>query len=207
MLMPSLQEVEAYGREGKYSLFPVCLEILSDFTTPIEVMRILMNEDEHCFLLESADSSKRWGRYTFLGFEPKMLITASDGIMKVGNREFRTDDPAAEIRKILEEYRSPSVPGLPSFTGGLVGYFSYDYLKYSEPSLHLDAEDTEGFRDIDLMLFDKVIVFDNFAQKLLLIANIPLEGIDLNYSMAEKELRRLETLIKTGKKKPVSGDI
>lgn len=201
MLKPSLEEVEAYGREGRYTLCPVCLEILSDFTTPIEVMRILMNEDEHCFLLESADSSKRWGRYTFLGFDPKMLITVSDGLMKVGNREFRTDDPNAEIRKIMEQYRSPSVPGMPSFTGGLVGYFSYDYLKYSEPSLRLDAADSEGFKDVDLMLFDKVIVFDNFAQKLLLIANIPLEGIDLNYSMAEKELRRLETLIKNGNKK------
>ena len=160
-----------------------------------------MNEDEHCFLLESADSSKRWGRYTFLGFDPKMLITVSNGVMKVGNREFQTDDPNAEIRKILEQYKSPSIPGLPSFTGGLVGYFSYDYLKYSEPSLRLDANDTEGFKDVDLMLFDRVIVFDNFAQKLLLIANIPMEGIDLNYSMAEKELRRLEMLIKNGKKK------
>ena len=58
--------------------------------------------------------------------------------------------------------------GLPPFTGGLVGYFSYDYIKYSEPGLVLDAADTEGFQDVDLMLFDKVIAFDNYRQKIIL---------------------------------------
>lgn len=198
MLKPTLEEVEAYGKDGKYTICPVAMEILSDFRTPIEVMRALMNVDEHCFLLESADSSKRWGRYTFLGYDPKMLVTVTDGRIRIGNREYETSDPNAEIRRLMAQYRSPRVPGLPSFTGGLVGYFSYDYLKYSEPSLRLDAEDTEGFRDVDLMLFDKVIVFDNFTQKMLLIANIPLEGIDLNYSMAEKELLRIRDLVKFG---------
>ena len=64
---------------------------------------------------------------------------------------------------------------MPPFAGGLVGYFSHDYIKYSEPTLKLDAKDEESFKDVDLMLFDKVIVFDNYSQKLILIVNIQIQ--------------------------------
>ena len=76
------------------------------------------------------------------------------------------------------EYTSPKVKDLPSFTGGLVGYFSYDYVKYSEPKLNLDADDQEGFKDVDLMLFDKVIAFDNLRQKIYIIANARTEDLE-----------------------------
>ena len=176
----------------------MCREILSDFKTPVEVMRVLMNVSEHCYMLESADSSHRWGRYTFIGYDPKLDITCLNGRMRVGDLKFETDDPDMYIRQVLEEYRSPKIPGFPSFTGGLVGYFSYDYLKYSEPSLRLDAEDTEGFQDVDVMLFDKVIVFDNFAQKLLLIANVNLTHLETEYNRVEMELKQMEDLLRHG---------
>ena len=96
---------------------------------------------------------------------------------------------------------------MPPFTGGLVGYFSYDYLKYSEPTLRLDAEDTEGFQDVDLMLFDKVICFDNFKQKILLIANMPLNGdLGASYNRAELDIQHLKDLILNGTpKKKIPG--
>ena len=199
-MRPALEEVKEYAKQG-YSVCPVCLDILSDFRTPVEVMRALMNVDEHCFMLESADPSKKWGRYTFLGYDPKLLVTVSDGRMRIGDREFDTDDPAAELRELMEEYRSPKIPGMPSFTGGLVGYFSYDYLKYAEPSLKLDAKDDEGFRDIDLMLFDKVIVFDNYTQKMSLICNISMKDCERNYSEAEGILSRMEDLVRNGERR------
>ncbi|HIZ17124.1 MAG TPA: anthranilate synthase component I family protein, partial [Firmicutes bacterium] len=115
--------------------------------------------------------------------------------------EFYTDNPESHIRKILANYKSPAVKALPSFTGGLVGYFSYDYLKYSEPSLRLDAKDSEGFKDVDLMLFDKVIAFDNFRQKIILIVNISLDDIENEYKRAEIQLKQLKELILTGKPK------
>ena len=199
MLKPSLEEVKAYAADGRYTVCPVCQEILSDFRTPVEVMRALMNVDEHCFMLESADQSKRWGRYTFLGYRPRMGITALDGNMMMDGKKFQTKDPATEIRKLLSEYRSPKVPGMPPFTGGLVGYFSYDYLKYSEPTLKLDAKDTEGFKDLDLMLFDRLVVFDNFTQKMLLILNIRLDDPEANYTAAKHELLRITELVRYGK--------
>ena len=86
-----------------------------------------------------------------------------------------TENPSIQIRQILSGYRSPKFDYLPSFTGGFVGYFSYDFLAYTEKSLKFDTEDTENFKDVDLMLFDKVIAFDNFRQKIILIANMSLE--------------------------------
>ena len=102
------------------------------------------------------------------------------------------------------EYASPKVDSLPSFTGGLVGYFSYDYLKYAEPGLNLDAEDSEGFKDVDLMLFDKVICFDNYRQKLILIANMQLpedneQEFLAEYNRASMEIRHMVDLIRNGK--------
>lgn len=171
-IIPSPEQIRPYL--GDYRTYPLSTEILSDMRTPIEVLRVLQNVSGHVYLLESVSGHENWGRYTFLGYDPKLEITCSDGLLKAGSLQIRTDDPGAYIRQILADHRSPKVEHLPSFTGGLVGYFSYDYLKYAEPTLHLDAEDSEGFKDVDLMLFDKVICFDNYRQKLILIANMQL---------------------------------
>ena len=92
------------------------------------------------------------------------------------------------------------IPGLPSFTGGLVGYFSYDYIKYSEPSLKLDAEDEEGFADVNLMLFHKVIAFDNYRQKIILIINVRTDELETNYNRAVAELEGMKQLLQKGEK-------
>ena len=169
--VPSLSEVKNIAGTGKYDVVPVSTEILSDFTTPIEVVRILKNLSPHCYMLESAMADEKWGRYTFLGYDPKLLITCVDGELSIGDRKVKTDNPSEHIREILAGYRSPKLAGLPSFTGGLVGYFSYDYLGYSEPTVRCEVEDTEAFKDVDLMLFDKVIAFDNLKQKIVLIVS------------------------------------
>jgi len=106
--------------------------------------------------------------------------------------------PGDTLREILKEYKSPVIEDMPPFTGGLVGYFSYDYLKYSEPTLRLDAKDTEGFKDVDLMLFDKVIAFDNLKSRIILIANVPTADIETGYVQAVAELERMEELIRHG---------
>ncbi len=171
-IRPKFEEVQKYISAGEYRRFPVSLEILSDFTTPIEVLRRLNQVDNHCFLLESAEAQETWGRFTFLGYDPITSISCRSGEMKAGSITLKTDDPGSYIRQLLAEYKAPRLSYLPSFSGGLVGYFSYDYLKYAEPSLHLDARDTEEFQDVDLMLFDKVIAFDNLKQKIILMVNM-----------------------------------
>ena len=196
----SMEEIRQFAAEKKYSVFPVSCELLSDHITPIEAIRILKNVSTHCYMLESAQSNDRWGRYTFLGYDPKIEITCIDGDMKIGDLTMKTDDPSKILRQLLSDYRSPKLPYLPPFTGGLVGYFSYDYLCYSEPVLKHCAEDSENFKDIDLMLFDKVIAFDNVRQKLILIVNIKLEHAEVEFNRAVMELSHMAELLKNGKR-------
>lgn len=204
-IAPSLGEAKKIAATGKFDVLPVSCEILSDFTTPIETMKILKNVSTHCFMLESAWADRKWGRYTFLGFDPKLEITCTDGQMQIGSLRFRTENPSEYLRQILVDYKSPRFDYLPPFTGGLTGYFSYEYLGYREPAVRGSAEDTENFKDVDLMLFDKIIAFDNLRQKLILIVNMPLDDIEVGYNKAVLELRRLEELIRTGEKKQEPG--
>jgi len=197
---PTIDEIRQIAESGKYDIVPVSCEMLSDFITPIETMRILKNVSAHCFMLESAHADDTWGRYTFLGYEPKMEITCINGNLKAGDISIKTDDPSEFLRQLLKGYRSPRFDYLPSFTGGLTGYFSYDYLGYSEPEVRCDVEDSEEFKDVDLMLFDKLIAFDNVRQKLILIANIKLDNMEVNFNRAVMELEQLADLIKHGEK-------
>ena len=207
-IRPDLEQVKRTAAEGIYKVLPVSCEILSDSCTPIEALRKLKNISNHCYMLESVAEKEKWGRYTFLGYDPKMEITCVDGEMKAGNLTFQTQNPSVCLRQILADYRSPRFPWLPSFTGGLVGYFSYDYLGYSEPSVRSGVKNTEAFKDVDLMLFDKVIAFDNFRQKIILIVNMSLEDPETGYNKAVMELKQLRTLLLKGEKKaPESGHL
>ena len=145
-IQPEFSEVKEIAAAGKYDVLPVSCEILSDFITPIETMRILKHVSKHCYLLESAQENENWGRYTFLGFDPKMSITCIggtiNGVLGAGKVKYVTGNPSAYLREVLSSYRSPHFDYLPSFTGGLVGYFSFDYLGYSEPSARTGAKDT-----------------------------------------------------------------
>ncbi|MBP5717736.1 MAG: chorismate-binding protein, partial [Abditibacteriota bacterium] len=131
--------------------------------------------------------------------------TCIDGEMKIGALTVTTDNPSKYLRQVLADYRSPRLDYLPSFTGGLVGYFSYDYLGYSEPQVRVGAEDTENFKDVDLMLFEKVIAFDNMRQKIVLMANMRLGDIEVEYNRAVMELERLVDLLRNGAKKKEPG--
>ena len=155
------------------------------------------------------ENQENWGRYTFLGYKPKLCATGMNGRVKVTDvngtviREKMEKHPEACINEVLADYKSPKIEGFPTFTGGLVGYFAYDYIKYSEPKLNLDAEDEEGFNDVDLMLFDKVIAFDNVKQKLLIIANAKTDNLTENYIHAVEEISGIIELIKHGEEAEV----
>lgn len=202
---PDLNEVKQIAGTGEYKVLPVSCEILSDICTPIEALEILKNVSTHCYMLESVTEKEKWGRYTFLGFDPKLEVTCINGEMKIGNIQFHTDDPSMYLRQILADHKSPRFDGLPSFTGGLVGYFAYDYQGYKEKSVRIEVEDTEDFKDVDLMLFDKVIAFDHFRQKIILVVNMPLEEIESGYNKAIMELKQLCDLLRNGEKKQEPG--
>ena len=187
-------------------------ELLSDSCTPIQVLRILQNKGKHCFLLESVEKSEHLGRYTILGYNPKLEIVCEQGRIRVRNEEgaitYIEENPISYLNRILAEYTSPRLEEHPPFTGGFVGYFAYDFARYVEPKLRLTEEDEEGFRDMDLMLFDKAIVFDHVKQRILLFVNLDMTKVDTPEEEAEKkrvsrELEELENLILTGQQAPL----
>ena len=196
-----LANLKKLKENKEYTLAPVSMEILSDFITPIEAVRILKATSTHAYLLESAKANENWGRYTFLGFEPELSISCIDGKMNVDGKEFECSDPTNYLRELLKKYKSPRIASLPPFTGGLVGYFSFDFINYKEPSTKMNIDDSEGFKDIDLMLFKDVIAFDNVKQKIILITNIELDkDLNVEYEKALKRLNSIKELLHTGKK-------
>ena len=196
-----LAKLQKLKENKEYTLAPVSIEILSDFITPIEAIRILKAASTHAYLLESAKANENWGRYTFLGFEPELSISCIDGKMNVDGKEFECSDPTNYLRELLKKYKSPRIASLPPFTGGLVGYFSFDFINYKEPSTKMNIDDSEGFKDIDLMLFKDVIAFDNVKQKIILITNIELDkDIRVEYEKALQRLNSIKELLYTGKK-------
>jgi len=196
-----LANLKKLKENKEYTLAPVSMEILSDFITPIEAMRILKAASTHAYLLESAKANENWGRYTFLGFEPELSISCIDGKMNVDGKEFECSDPTNYLRELLKKHKSPRIASLPPFTGGLVGYFSFDFINYKEPSTKMNIDDSEGFKDIDLMLFKDVIAFDNVKQKIILITNIELDkDLNVEYEKALKRLNSIKELLHTGKK-------
>lgn len=136
MAQSTLEELQAYVTE--YPKVPVYKEIFSDIRTTISILKALKRVSKTTFLLESADNKEQWGRYSFLGYDPVLEVACKDGTVTVKGvitQVYEDADPNEVIRRIMSEYKSPALPGLPPFTGGLVGYFGYEYIKYSEPTL------------------------------------------------------------------------
>ena len=231
-MYPTISEIRAIPNLCNYKRVSVACEILSDFITPIEAMRILKSHSTHTFMLESVEDRQRWGRWSFLGLKPKLEITARGESVYLNGIESpaHKGNPNALIRTILAEYKSPKIDSLPPFCGGLVGYFSYSYLRYSEPKLdkmfaisresafdlhtdshkksqdlHKDSQDSRQnsqdshnlipFNDIDLMLFDSLIAFDNLRQKIVLVANIALDDLENAYNEAQIKLKHLKDIL------------
>lgn len=232
-MYPTFDKIREMAAAGDYKRIPICKELYADSYTPVEMMRILQKASHHCYLLESASQNEVWGRYSFLGYDPSMEITCTDGILRIrrtdelfekktdaletGKAETNKADalhigkkqseevmqvthPGDAIRKIIQQYKSPVMDNMPTFTGGLVGYFSYDYIKYSEPKLDLTDAEQQDFRDLDLMLFNEVIAFDHYRQKVFLITGVMTDDLDKSYKRACEKLEEMTKLIKKGEK-------
>lgn len=193
MITPGCDEIVKLAAE--YSTIPVCREIYADMTTPIALLRRLQARSKRFFLLESVEGGEKWVRYSFLGYDPILRATCKNGTVKfegVQNRTVQTDKPLDVLREVLAGYRAPRIEGLPPFTGGFVGYFAYAMLGYAEPRLRIKRGDWDDF---DLLLFDKVIAYDHFRQKIVLIVNMRTDSVMENYGRACAELESMAALV------------
>ena len=193
MITPSCDEIVKLAAD--YSTIPVCREIYADMTTPIALLRRLHAKSKRFFLLESVEGGEKWARYSFLGYDPILRAACKNGTVTlegVENRTVRTDKPLDVLREALAGYRAPRIEGMPPFTGGFVGYFAYAMLGYAEPRLRIKRGDWDDF---DLLLFDKVIAYDHFCQKIVLIVNMRTDSVMENYGRACAELESMAALV------------
>ena len=138
MVTPDYNEVQQLAKE--HHIIPVCKEIHADITTPIALLRKISRISNRYYLLESIEGGEKWGRYSFLGFNPVARITCKNGEVTIENNGKKTEyfrKPLEVLRAYLSQYKAPRLSGIPPFAGGFVGYFSYEMVKYTEPVLNL----------------------------------------------------------------------
>jgi len=196
MIKPALDEAKILA-EGN-TVIPIAMEMYSDVKTSVEILRNIRSRFDRFYILESVTGSDSWGRYSFLGYNPTVTVRGRDGSITIQNGgapTVREGSPMEVLREMLGRYKSPRIPYLPPFTGGFVGYFAYDCVKYFIPTLTLNAADKEDFDDFHLMLMDKVIAFDHFRQKIYLVVNISTDDLENNYIKGVTTLKDMERMI------------
>ncbi len=184
-----------------YNRIPLVREVLADLDTPLSTY-LKLAAGPYAYLLESVQGGEKWGRYSIIGLPCRTVLTVKDHTISVaeGGEEIECHenvaDPLAWIEQFQGRYRVPEVEGLPRFTGGLVGYFGYDTIRYIEPKLaECPNPDPIGAPDILLMVSDEVVVFDNLSGKLYLIVHAD-PTLPNALELAEKRLSSLERLLR-----------
>jgi anthranilate synthase component 1 len=194
---PSLRDFQRVARS--HSLVPVARVVAADLETPVSAFLKVAAEEPEAFLLESVEGGEHVGRYTFIGIRPYRKMTAKDGRISVvegKKRRVYEGDIFAEIKSALEGETPAKMPGLPPFTAGPVGFFSYDVVRSIE-TLPSTAKDELHVPDAHLMFFDEVLAFDHVKKAIHLMVTVGARGaVDAaGYKRAVKRLDRLEKLL------------
>lgn len=199
MLYPDIENVKELLKE--YKTVPVFYEVLVDSYTPVELFNAMHSAYKNCFILESVDNADQWGRYSFVGVDPKAEIILRNKVAeitengKVTTRE--VNDPIAFLSEIIEKHKSPTFPGKPKLTGGLMGYFAYDMIRYFEKTLVSPPEDDLNMPDADLFLFDEIVAYDHLSNKAVIILNISSDGdVQQQYDACEKRKDEMISVLK-----------
>ena len=191
MSLLSRKKFQAFAGDG-YNAVPLVREVLADLDTPLSAYLKLAN-GPYTYLLESVEGGEKWGRYSIIGLPAKSIlrITGKHLVIEENGRVIREEEvqqPLAEVEAFKQQFRVPDLPGLPRFSGGLVGYFGYDCVAYMEPHLkNHEKPDPLGCPDIFLMVSDRIAVFDNVSGKISLIVHAD-PAVDGAYDKAVQEL-------------------
>lgn len=210
MLYPSMETVKKYFED--YETVPVFYELLMDSYTPIQLFNCLHEAYDNCFILESVDNKDKWGRYSYVGIDPTTEIILKDHVitMKSNGKVIETtevDNPIDYLSKIIDAHKSPRFNNYPKLTGGLMGFFTYDMVRYFEKTLTNIPNDDLNLPDADLHLFEKIVAYDHLSNKAVIILNInKSDDLEKKYSECEKIseeivqiLRNYKTVIKAPK--------
>ncbi|MEA2444101.1 MAG: anthranilate synthase component [Thermoleophilales bacterium] len=166
---PSLEEARDLARD--HSVVPLRHTFIDDCETPVSAY-LKLRGDGPSFLLESAEQGQRFGRWSFLGVQPRTTIRLENGVLTVGGKQRDFDDPYAAVAEELENYKPAPLPDLPPFAGGAVGLFGYDLVRYAEPTVGDPNPDEIGVPDMALMVSDVIVAIDHFKHETTILANV-----------------------------------
>jgi anthranilate synthase component I len=195
-MQPELKEIQRLREHG--NVIPVYKSVIADFLTPVSAFLKLEKDRPYAFLLESVEGGETLARYSFLGCDPFLVC------------RYRKEQPAAEfmqnLRTTLGRFKSVTIPNLPPFTGGAVGYFGYDMVRTIE-DIPDTVRDDLGVDDAVLMFYKTVLAFDHLRHQIHIISNLLVdeskEPLDVQYAQATEEIHRIESILRTSIEPPV----
>ena len=201
MFKPSLEEFKQKAKSG--NLIPVYKEILADLDTPVSAY-MKIRGGEYSFLLESIEGGEKWARYCFLGCDPSVvIITKGRNLTLIENgkrkeRQIESGSPLSAVKEILARYQPVYSDGLPRFSGGAVGFVSYDMVRFFEDLPEQTVDDLD-VPDSQFIITDTMLVFDNVSQTIKIVSNAFVEGYDLDvmYENTIQKISALEEKLKT----------
>jgi anthranilate synthase component I len=200
MYYPSKQDFIKLSKKG--NLIPVYREIIADTETPVSAFKKI--EGEYSYLLESVEGGENLGRYSFLGSDPILRVSSKGNSIKIitksGTKVIK-GDPINELQTVLSQYKPVKVNGLPRFHGGLVGYFSYDIVRFIEKLKSKNPDDL-NIPDMQFLLTDTILAFDHVNHKISIISNVLVEkDAARSYAQALKKIKAIEAKLS----KPLKG--
>jgi len=188
-MQPDFSEIQKLREQG--NVIPVYRSVIADFLTPVSAYLKLEKDSKCAFLLESVEGGATLGRYSFLGCDPFLVCRYSKG---------QPPDFMTSLRATLKRYRSVTLPNLPPFTGGAVGYFGYDMVRTVEDIPDTTTDDL-GVDDAVLMFYKTILAFDHLKHQIHIISNLLVDESDApleqQYREAVEEIRRIERLLRT----------
>ena len=178
---------------GEAGLVPVYREIVADLDTPLTIFAKVAAFDSHAFLFESLDGGEKWGRYSFIGFDPLLTFSSSREQMEIvrgGRTEVLTGNPLQTLRELLASFRAHPAESLPRFFGGLVGYLGYDMVRFMEKLP--DRHEPLDLPDSSFMVPRTVLIHDSFKQKLLIVNCVKLGQDDDHTARYQQACRQID---------------
>jgi anthranilate synthase component 1 len=200
MLQPDFKQFSQLAREA--TLVPVVKSVSADLLTPVSAFLAVAGREPHAFLLESVERGEQIGRYTFLGARPYMRVKAREGSVEIERgrkREVVRDNVFQVVKRLLREHHPATVPGLPPFTAGAVGYFAYDVVRQLE-RIGNHAKDDLSLPDAELMFFDRLLAFDHLRHQIHIMAaaDVKSESPRRAYDRALRDIAAIERKLAAG---------
>jgi anthranilate synthase component 1 len=197
-------DFEGFQEKAKEAnLIPVYCEILADMETPVSAFK-RVNKGRYSFLLESVEGGDKWARYSFIGFDPRLIFTSKGSTVEI--REGKSlkrikgvQDPLLLLKGIMGNYQPAKVEGLPRFFGGAVGYVSYDLVRFFEVLPDLSRDDLK-LKDSFFLITDTIIIFDNLNHTVKVVSNVLLKDGDNLDQRYKDALKKIEKVVSTLKK-------